>query len=70
MNNFTAYRGSPLRLLPGQTVAAEGFTARWTGGGRLSEWRASRCSGSTCRPRAPAGRFVLRGPRRGLCRSA
>ncbi len=57
MNNFSACRGSPLGLLRGQTVAAEGFTARSTACRRLSESRGEELCG-------PAG------PRRGLCRSA
>jgi len=51
MNNFTAYRGSSLGLLPGQTVAAEGFTARWTGCRRLSESRGEELCGPGGRPK-------------------
>lgn len=53
MNNCTAYRRSPLGLLPGQTVAAEGFTARWTGCRRLSESRGKELCGPAGRPDTP-----------------
>ena len=53
MNNFTPCRGSPLGLLPGQTVGAEGFTAPSTGRGRLSESKAEELCGPTGRPKTP-----------------
>ena len=53
MNNFSACRGSPLELLPGQTVAAEGFTAPSTGCRRLSESRGAELCGPAGRPRTP-----------------
>lgn len=53
MNNFTACRGSPLGLLPGQTVAGEGFRIRWTGCGRLSESRGEELCGPDGRPKTP-----------------
>ena len=51
MNNFTACRGSPLGLLPGQTVAAEGFTARWTAYGSRPRARNGRLGARTGRPK-------------------